>query len=222
MTDNPTKEEVLKSIEPRSDQLNAEDCIASGPITVTVSGVRKGNKEQPIIIDMEGRDRPFKPCKTVRRILIALWTNDPKQWVGQQMTIYTDPSVIYAGVKVGGLRVSHATGLENPRTFMLAQSRGKRTEVTIRPIKTKPAEKPVEKPAEPTVAEQAFIETAKAEIGAVSTLPKLRDLGLMLKEQSKVIQDAVRPVYVAKKAELDKFAAKVNGTRNDETTEENK
>ena len=216
MSDNPTQEEVLASIVPDSTQINAEDLV-SGPKTYTIEKVSRGTREQPINIHLVGCDRMYRPCKTMRRVLIAVFSDDPAKWIGHQMTLYCDPGVIYAGVKVGGVRISHLSGLENPRTFMLAQSRGKRTEVTIRPIKTKPAEKPVEKPPEPTVEEQAFIETAKAEIGSVSTLPKLRDLGLMLKEQSKVIQDAVRPVYVAKKAELDKFAAKVNGTENDET-----
>jgi len=220
MSEHPTREELLKSIVAKSDQLNADDLIG-GPVTVTITKVRKGDREQPIVVEIEGH-QPYKPCKTMRRVLIGVFGDDPGPWVGEQMTLYRDPDVMYAGLKVGGIRISHLSKLTNPRTFVLTERRGKKVEITVRPIKTKPTEKPVEKPAEPTVEEQAFIETAKAEIGAVSTLPKLRDLGLMLKEQSKVIQDAVRPVYVAKKAELDKFAAKVNGTRNDETTEENK
>lgn len=134
MSENPTREEVLASIVPRSDQINADDLIASGPITVTVEGVKRGDKDQPIIISLEGYDRGFRPCKSMHRVLIATWSDDPKRWVGQKLTIFTDPDVKYAGVKVGGIRISHASGIDRPKTFMLTQKRGQKAEVVIHPI----------------------------------------------------------------------------------------
>ena len=131
--ENPTPDEVRASIVPKSDQLNADDLLL-GPITVTITKVRRGDKEQPIVVEVEGH-QPYKPCKTMRRILIAAFSDDPKHWVGQQMTLYCDPDVMWAGVKVGGIRISHLSGLDEPRTFMLTKSRGKRSEVTIHPIK---------------------------------------------------------------------------------------
>lgn len=133
MSDEPTKAEVIKSVEPDSTQINAEDLL-SGPQTFTVAGVKRGSKEQPIQIELVGMDRFFRPCKTVRRVLIALWSDEPAKWVGQRLTLYTDEEVRFGGIKCGGLRVSHATGIDNPRTFMLTQARGKKAEVTIRPI----------------------------------------------------------------------------------------
>ena len=132
--ENPTPEEVIRSVDPRSEQLNADDLVATGPITVTVKGVRRGSKEQPIQIDLIERDRPFRPCKTVRRCLIALWSDDPENWIGKQLTLYCDPDVVFGGVRVGGLRVSHASGINVPKTLLLTKSRGKRSEVTIQPI----------------------------------------------------------------------------------------
>jgi hypothetical protein len=62
--------------------------LLTGPITVTVKGVRRGNKEQPINIDLvETEGRAFRPCKTMRRVLIAAWGDDAKKWVGQRMTL---------------------------------------------------------------------------------------------------------------------------------------
>ncbi len=132
---HPTPEEVRASIIPKSDQLNADDLIT--PITVTVTKVRSGDKEQPLIVEIEGY-RPYKPCKTMRRILIATWTDDSALWVGQQMTLYRDPDVLWGGVKVGGIRISHLSGLAKPKTYIVTQSRRKREEVLISPINATP------------------------------------------------------------------------------------
>ncbi len=83
MTENPTPDEVRASIVPKSDQLNADDLLL-GSITVTITKVRKGDREQPIVVEIEGH-QPYKPCKTMRRILIASFSDDPKRWVGQEI-----------------------------------------------------------------------------------------------------------------------------------------
>ena len=132
MSEHPTREEVLASIVAKSDQLNAEDLI-TGPFTVTITGVKRGSKEQPIIVEIDGH-QPYKPCKTMRRVLIATFSDDPKLWTGQRMTLFCDPSVLYAGVRVGGLRISHLSGIEKPQPFLLTKSRGKKAEVVILPI----------------------------------------------------------------------------------------
>ena len=41
------------TIAPKSDQLNADDLIA-GNITVKIMGVRRGSRDQPVIIDIDG------------------------------------------------------------------------------------------------------------------------------------------------------------------------
>ena len=133
MSDNPTPEDVRKSIVAKSDQLNAEDLI-TGPVTVKIMGVKRGDKDQPIIVEIDGH-QPYKPCKTMRRVLIATFSDDPKLWIGQRMTLFCDPSVVWAGVKVGGIRISHLSGIDKPKTFLLTQTRGKKAEVVIRPIK---------------------------------------------------------------------------------------
>jgi len=136
MSDNPTADEVRASIVPKSDQLNADDLL-TGPLTVTITAVKRGNREQPIIVEIEGQ-RPYKPCKSMRRVLIAAFSDDPQQWVGKQATLFCDPSVTWAGVKVGGIRISHLSGLQKSKTFLLTHARGKRAEYTIQPLIDKP------------------------------------------------------------------------------------
>lgn len=189
MTDEPTREEVVQSVDPRSEQLNSDDLVATGPITVTVAGVRRGTKEQPIQIDLVERDRPFRPCKTVRRCLIALWSDAPSEWVGKRMTLYSDPEVVYGGVRVGGLRVSHASGIDAPKTLLLTKSRGKRSEVVIQPLITLSDE------------DRTFIDAAREEIAAADA-EMLKHYGSILKGKSKGIQDALRPAYKTRLEEL--------------------
>jgi hypothetical protein len=64
---------------PKSDQLNADDLIG-GPRTITVSRVRasESTPEQPVEIHIEGSDKPYKPCKSMRRVMITLWGIDSK------------------------------------------------------------------------------------------------------------------------------------------------
>jgi len=188
MNDNPTPEEMRASIVPKSDQLNADD-LTIGPITVTITGVRRGDREQPIIVELEGH-RPYKPCKTMRRILIATFSDDPIGWIGQQMTLYRDPDVLWAGVKVGGIRISHLSGLSKPKTYIVTEKRGKRAEVLIQPIASL-------SPEDLAAADKAAIDIAKAE-----TMEILKAVGFVVKQQSKAVQDAVRPLYVKRQREL--------------------
>ena len=186
----PTRDEVIKSVEPSSAQINADDLIA-GPITVTIEKVSRGDREQPIHIGLVGYEgKTYRPCKTMRRIMIAAFSDDPKQWVGQQMTIYCDPDVLYAGVRVGGIRISHLSGLAEPRPFMLTKSRGKRAEVTIYPIvKLSPED-------------QKFISEATKELTGAESLDVLNGYGEILKAKPKSVQDALRPIYVKRLNEL--------------------
>lgn len=48
-----TVENLRDTIQPKSDQLNADDLIA-GPINITITSVRRGNAEQPVGIEWEG------------------------------------------------------------------------------------------------------------------------------------------------------------------------
>ena len=66
--------DISDTIIAKSDQLNASDLIG-GPITVTITGVKRfDSAEQPIAISYEGDNgKPFKPCKSVRRLLVGMW-----------------------------------------------------------------------------------------------------------------------------------------------------
>jgi len=125
------------TIIPKSDQLNYDD-VASTPITATVTGLAAGSNEQPVIVKVSDSNgnalRDYKPCKSMRRVLIAVWGDQGKDWIGQRMTLVGDDTVKFGGVAVGGIRVSHASGIDKPMSIMLTTTRSKRAAYVVQPI----------------------------------------------------------------------------------------
>lgn len=115
--------DLRDTIVPKSDQLNA-DQLLGGPITITVTDVRRGTADQPITIHYDGEGgRPFKPCKTVRKILVHAWGADGNAWIGRRMTLFNRPDVKWGGEEVGGIRVSHLSHIPSPMEVSLAETR---------------------------------------------------------------------------------------------------
>lgn len=53
------------------------------------------------------------------------------------MTLYCDPEVIFGGVKVGGIRISHLSNIERDLSLMLTTTRSKRKQYTVRKLEVK-------------------------------------------------------------------------------------
>lgn len=122
------------TIIPKSDQLNAEQLL-SEPMTITVTGVRRGADDQPVVINYEGDDgRPYKPCKTCRKILIFAWGDDGREWVGRSMTLFNNPEIKFGGVKVGGIRISHMSHIDREIGISLTATKGKKEPVIIKKL----------------------------------------------------------------------------------------
>jgi hypothetical protein len=117
---------LASTIVPKSDQVNADDLIASC-VTVEIKAVKQGDKESPVWIITSGFEgRAWKPCKSMRRVLIAAWGEYGSQWVGKSVTLFCDPEVVYGGVKVGGIRISHMSHITADLMLSLTATRGKR------------------------------------------------------------------------------------------------
>lgn len=126
--------DISDSLAANSAQQNYDEYLG-GPKTVTVEKVSKGSSEQPVDVHLvEFPGKPFKPAKSVRRVLAAAWGTDASQWAGRSMTIYGDSDVRYAGKAVGGLRVSHVSHIDKPVTVALTVTRGKREPFTVKPL----------------------------------------------------------------------------------------
>lgn len=184
MSNEVTSEHLAESIAPgKTDQLNADDFLV-GAKTVTITAVKAGSsKEQPIVIVVAEESRPYKPCKSMRRVLIAHFGDDAKQWIGQQLTLYCDPSVVYGGVRVGGIRISHASGLMTPKTFMLTKTRGSKAEFTLLPL--------------------PYVADVLKEIATATNADELAAIGQILQGKSEAIKATVRGAYAARKKALE-------------------
>ena len=128
------KSGMARAIEPKSDQINADDLV-SGDIVITITGVKISEGEQPISISFEGSAKFFRPSKTTARTMVQVW-GDPEDepWVGKSLRLYRDPDVTWAGVKIGGIRIREMSGLTKPVTVAVTEKRGQRKVVTIRPL----------------------------------------------------------------------------------------
>lgn len=130
---------ISKAILAKSDQLNSSDLIG-GPQTVTIAEVREGNSDQPVQIHLvEWPGRPFKPSKTVLRILDYAWGEETDDWPqGARMTVFRDPTAKWAGEEVGGIRVSHLSHIDKPFKLALRESQKKSVLYTIDPLPDAP------------------------------------------------------------------------------------
>jgi hypothetical protein len=153
---------------PKSDQLNADDLIG-GPRTITIAKVSgTGNGDQPVAVYFEGDGgKPFKPCKSMRRVMIAAWGPNAAEYAGRSMTIYCDPEVAFGGMKVGGIRISHMSHIERALNLALTVTKAKRAPYIVKPLE---APKPqTDAAAEWTAKRIAEIEAA-ASVAALETI----------------------------------------------------
>jgi hypothetical protein len=179
--------DLSQNIVPKSDQLNAEDLL-TGPLTVTVAEVRKGSAEQPVVIELvETPGRPFKPSKTVLRVLVKAWGKESSAYIGRRMTLFRDPTVKWAGAAIGGIRVSHLSHIERRFELALTETRGKRVVTTIEPLpEVKGAAKPAQNP-DPTTGRDELTEPTQRRMFALLHKLGIEDRDRQIAGISKII-----------------------------------
>lgn len=161
MTSTP---DMTASIEPRSDQLNAEDLL-TGPRTVTITDVKRGTDEQPVnIVTAEfGPGRPYKPSKTMRRVIVAAWGADASVYIGRRLTIYRDPEITFGRDKVGGIRISALSDIPSRLSLALTVTRGRRAPFVVDPL---PADSDVITPEQHKRLYELLVECGLGDKGA--------------------------------------------------------
>ena len=124
--------DVSSTILSKSDQLNASDLIGNEMI-LTVSGVHLvSSPDQPMIINYIDDDgRPYKPCKSMRRVLVGLWGKDASQWIGRSVGVYNEPSVKWAGKEEGGVRIKSMSHIDKNKSVTTSESKHKKTTYLI-------------------------------------------------------------------------------------------
>ena len=151
--------DITSTLEAKSNQLNTDDLIA-GPRTISITKVAAGSSDQPVAISFDGdQGKPWYPCKSMRRVLVAAWGPDASQYVGRRVTLFRDPSVTYGGIQVGGIRISHLSGLETPLSIALTVTRQKRAPYKVQPL---PAAAPPAAPTPPAASSEDLLAQAEA------------------------------------------------------------
>lgn len=190
--------DMTVTIIPKSDQLNADDLIA-GPRTIAITRVAiSPGAEQPVDVHFDGDGgKPFRPGKSMRRVMVAVWGPDPAAYAGKRMTLYRDPSVTWGGMEVGGIRISHMSHINTPMTMALTATKKARKPFTVQPLAQEaPREDKAAKVAAELVARVDAVETGPALYALVDdeTVQKQR---AWLKEKRPELSTDVEAAFMA-------------------------
>lgn len=130
--------DITRTVEPKSDQLNFDD-VAAHPLILTITEVKQGPPDQPVhLLNAEYPGRPYKPGKSMRRVLIAAWGTDASVYVGRSIEVYGDASIKFGGDAVGGIRIRALSDITEAITIPLTVTRGKRAPYVVRPLRAQP------------------------------------------------------------------------------------
>jgi hypothetical protein len=157
--------DMSSTIIAKSDQLNADDLI-SGAITIRIRDTKVASTgEQPVSIFYDGdNNKPWKPCKSMARVLVAAWGASSKAYIGKSLTLFRDPSVKWAGMEVGGIRISHMSDIGGTQTIPITVTRGNKKPYLVKPLTPVPSQQTA--PEEPTDDELNKAGNAAADKGS--------------------------------------------------------
>lgn len=179
---NATIEDLRPTTLPKSTQLNADQLIV-GPMDITITDVRIGpDEKQSIVVHYENEaGRPFMPCLTMRRVLIAAWGHDGREWIGKSLRVYHEPHVRFGGDEVGGVRISHMTDIPGQRIELrLTTSKGKKALTTIHRMDAPQRGGPTIEHVLQLIASAANADDMKAAKAAAQTLTSDADIATAL------------------------------------------
>lgn len=148
--------DLSSAVVPKSDQLNSDDLIG-GPRTFTITEIRPGTDEQPVNIYLAEfpKGRPWKPNKTMCRVLMELWDKESAAYIGRRVTLFREPKVRFGNDTVGGVRISHMSDIgSKKRTVIVTVSKGRKGPFVVEPL-------PDSTPTSPPVGETTVARLAE-------------------------------------------------------------
>ena len=144
--------DIGDTIAPKSDQQNADDYML-GPRTVSIVGVKvfdPKTTQQPVHLELaEFPGRPYKPNKSMRRVLSKAWGTKSAEYVGRAMTLYRNPDITYGNKTLGGIEISHLSHIDKPVTLPLTVRTNGKKDFTVHPLKVQVSTAPTADPAPP-------------------------------------------------------------------------
>ena len=194
------------ALEAKSDQLNAVDIMGYEPI-IRVREVKVRSSDQPIAVYFDGdNNKPWKPSKGMARILGAAWGRESDNWVGKHAQLFFEPTVRYAGVEVGGIRIRALSDIpEKGLTFALALSKQKREPYLVQYLKAPSNEYPADKFKAALPAMTDAMAAGKMTLQQV--IARCQQTGTLTTEQLAQLEQAapVEPIDIANDNEEEEF-----------------
>ena len=127
--------DIRHTIIAKSDQWNADDLLGQKPMDLRILGVEvRDSGEQMVSVYFAGRpnDRPWKPCKTMLRLLSAAWGPESEDWHDRWCRVYRDDAVTFGKDAVGGIRVSHVSHIADASMRIAVNStRGRKKMIEV-------------------------------------------------------------------------------------------
>ena len=157
--------DVTKAMAPKSDQLNAEDLL-TGPRVFTVKEGSEGSHEQPVNIHLEEMPgRPYRPSKTMLRIIAAAWGTDTTAWHGRRLLLVRNPEIKFGHDKVGGIEIAEMSHIDRPLSLPLTVTRGRRKNFAVKPLRedAAPATRPGQVPQDVIEKVQRYVKEGKVQ-----------------------------------------------------------
>ena len=133
--------DISDTLAPNSEQLDAVELVGGDRI-FTIERITKGNAEQPINIFFADFPRPWRPGKSMRRVLAHAWGTDASVWIGRRVELFCDPAIVFGGKAVGGTRVRRLSHIDKPVKTPLIVTRGRSEVYTVDPLPDAPAQQP--------------------------------------------------------------------------------
>jgi len=126
------EDDLSRTIDPNSDQLNADDLVAGSRI-IRIRDIKlTDGRDRPMWIYFYGdKNKPYKPNITMRKLLIHAWGKNRPEWIGRSMELYNDPETKFGNQKVGGIKISRISHITKDIRVMLQTTRGKRSEFVV-------------------------------------------------------------------------------------------
>lgn len=193
---------ISDTIAPKVDQLTADHLIGR-TMTIRITGVRLTGGEQPCDINYEGDGGlPYRPGKSMRRVLVHVWGGDVNKYVGRSLTLYRDDDVQFGGLKVGGIRISHMSHIDQPVVMALTAKKGSKKAFKVQPLKVEAHPSRAQLMAE-AVAARIDAAADVAAMAAITSDPKVVEQRAWLADKRPELADWLDGVVRDRLAALD-------------------
>ncbi len=129
--------DFVKFCEAKSDQMNNVDLIGANRIIKITKVKVTATGKQDCTIWFEGDNgKPWKPCKTMGRILMEAWGENIQNFVGKSVELFRDPDATFGLNIVGGIRIRALSDVKEDFTTSVVVSRGQTKPVRIKKLIT--------------------------------------------------------------------------------------